>query len=86
VENGLHIMFEFWQVTNPKWERTREGEDHFGWVFPASEDEEPGAQPDVLNGRRSIRELYELSVPGYSGKCSVPVSLSVIHFQKFQWS
>ncbi|KAI5066022.1 hypothetical protein GOP47_0018646 [Adiantum capillus-veneris] len=60
-------------VTKPKWERTREGEEHFGWVFPSSEDEEPGAQPDPINGAKSIRELYELAVPGYSGKCSVPV-------------
>lgn len=60
-------------VTKPKWERTREGEDHFGWVFPSMEDEEPGAQPDVLNGTKSVRELYELAVPGYSGKYTVPV-------------
>lgn len=60
-------------VTKPKWERTREGEDHFGWVFPSSEDEEPGAQPDKLNGAKSIRELYEIADPGYSGKCTVPV-------------
>ncbi|MCO5582817.1 hypothetical protein L7F22_036717 [Adiantum nelumboides] len=60
-------------ATKPKWERTREGEDHFGWVFPSSEDEEPGAQVDPINGAKSIRQLYELAVPGYSGKCSVPV-------------
>lgn len=60
-------------VTKPKWERTREGEDHFGWVFPSTPDEEPGAQPDPLNGVKSIRELYELAVPGYSGKYTVPV-------------
>lgn len=47
-----------------------------GWVFPASETEEPGAKPDPLNGARSIRELYELASPNYSGKYSVPVSYS----------
>ncbi|GLJ42717.1 hypothetical protein SUGI_0885580 [Cryptomeria japonica] len=57
----------------PKWERTKEGEDHFGWTFPNSEDEDPGAIPDILNGAKTIRELYELASSNYSGKYTVPV-------------
>ncbi|XP_018811551.1 glutathionyl-hydroquinone reductase YqjG-like isoform X2 [Juglans regia] len=44
-----------------------------GWVFPASETEEPGAEPDPLNGAKSIRELYDLASSNYSGKYTVPV-------------
>ncbi|XP_059065708.1 uncharacterized protein LOC131061430 isoform X3 [Cryptomeria japonica] len=57
----------------PKFERTKEGEDHFGWTFPNSEDEDPGAKPDILNGAKTIRELYELASINYSGKYTVPV-------------
>jgi len=57
----------------PKWERTKEGEDHFGWTFPTSEDEDPGAESDKLNGAKNIRELYELSSSNYSGKYTVPI-------------
>jgi len=46
-----------------------------GWVFPASETEEAGAEPDPLNGARSIRELYELASTNYAGKYTVPVCL-----------
>lgn len=45
-----------------------------GWVFPASDTEEPGAEPDPLNGAKSVRELYELASTNYSGKFTVPVS------------
>lgn len=44
-----------------------------GWVFPTSSTEEPGADPDPLNGAKSIRELYELASTNYSGKYTVPV-------------
>ncbi|KAH9324101.1 hypothetical protein KI387_004279, partial [Taxus chinensis] len=57
----------------PKWERTKGGEDHFGWTFPNTEDEDPGAEPDKLNGTKTIRELYELASSNYSGKFTVPV-------------
>uniref|UniRef100_A0A5B7B9I8 Putative glutathione S-transferase omega-like 2 n=1 Tax=Davidia involucrata TaxID=16924 RepID=A0A5B7B9I8_DAVIN len=61
-------------VVKSKWERTKESSDeHMGWVFPASDTEEPGAQPDPLNGARSIRQLYELASTTYTGKYSVPV-------------
>ncbi|KAH0453110.1 hypothetical protein IEQ34_017434 [Dendrobium chrysotoxum] len=56
-----------------KWERTKETDEHLGWVFPRSTTEEPGADPDPLNGARSIRELYELASSNYSGKYTVPV-------------
>lgn len=45
-----------------------------GWVFPSSDTEEPGAEPDPLNGAKSIRELYKLASTNYSGKFTVPVS------------
>jgi putative glutathione S-transferase len=54
-------------------ERTKEGDDHYGWVFPKTENEVPGAQPDPLYGARSIRELYEMASPNYTGRYSVPV-------------
>lgn len=56
-----------------KWGRTKETDEHYGWVFPASSTEEPGADPDPLNGARSVRELYELASSSYSGKYTVPV-------------
>ncbi|KAF6136847.1 hypothetical protein GIB67_043236, partial [Kingdonia uniflora] len=57
----------------PKWERTKEIDNHMGWVFSSSTTEEPGAEPDHLNGAKSIRELYELASTNYSGKYTVPV-------------
>ncbi|XP_021729682.1 uncharacterized protein LOC110696637 isoform X2 [Chenopodium quinoa] len=57
----------------PKWERTKEGDAHMGWVFPASDTEEPGAEPDPLNGLKTIRDLYDLASANYSGKYTVPV-------------
>ncbi|KAF5190421.1 Glutathione s-transferase omega-like [Thalictrum thalictroides] len=60
-------------VVKPIWGRTKESDDHMGWVFPASSTEEPGAEPDLLNGARSIRDLYELASTNYSGKYTVPV-------------
>ncbi|GAV64373.1 GST_N_2 domain-containing protein/GST_C_2 domain-containing protein [Cephalotus follicularis] len=60
-------------VVKSKWEKTKENDEHIGWVFPASYTEEPGAEPDPLNGAKSIRELYELASTTYSGKYSVPV-------------
>ncbi|KAJ6339366.1 hypothetical protein OIU77_007352 [Salix suchowensis] len=56
---GLEKAIAFTSV-KPIWERTKESDKHMGWVFPASETEEAGAEPDPLNGARSIRELYEL--------------------------
>ncbi|XP_021729692.1 uncharacterized protein LOC110696637 isoform X3 [Chenopodium quinoa] len=44
-----------------------------GWVFPASDTEEPGAEPDPLNGLKTIRDLYDLASANYSGKYTVPV-------------
>ena len=57
----------------PIFERTKETDDHLGWVFPATADEEPGAEPDPLNGARSVRELYEIASSNYAGKPTVPV-------------
>ncbi|KAJ0097507.1 hypothetical protein Patl1_27183 [Pistacia atlantica] len=57
----------------PIWEKTKEGDEHRGWVFPATNSEEPGAELDPLNGAKSIRDLYELASTNYSGKFTVPV-------------
>ena len=46
-----------------------------GWVFPASDTEQQGAEPDPLNGAKSIRELYEIASTNYTGKYTVPVCL-----------
>lgn len=69
---GLDKAIGFTSV-KAKWEKTRESDDHRGWVFPVSDTEEPGAEPDHLNGARSIRDLYELASTNYSGKYTVPV-------------
>ncbi|KAL9375738.1 hypothetical protein Peur_032617 [Populus x canadensis] len=69
---GLEKAIAFTSV-KPIWERTKESDEHMGWVFPASETEEAGAEPDPLNGARSIRELYELASTNYAGKYTVPV-------------
>lgn len=71
----LHPLSLF-QSVKPIWERTKETDYHMGWVFPGSDTEEPGAEPDPLNGAKSIRELYELASTNYSGKYTVPVSIS----------
>lgn len=70
---GLHKAITFTSV-KAKWERTNENDEHFGWVFPlSSNDQEDGAEPDPLNGAKSIREIYELASSNYSGKYTVPV-------------
>lgn len=61
------------QSVKPIWGRTKESDDHMGWVFPDSKTEVPGAEPDVLNGAKSIRELYEIASTNYTGKYTVPV-------------
>ncbi|XP_072985517.1 uncharacterized protein [Typha latifolia] len=68
---GLDKAISYTAV-KPIWERTKETDQHFGWVFP-SNTEEPGAEPDPLNGAKSIRGLYELASSNYSGKFTVPV-------------
>lgn len=69
---GLDNAISF-SAVKPKWERTKATDEHMGWVFAASDSEEPGAAPDHLNGAKSIRELYELASINYSGKYTVPV-------------
>uniref|UniRef100_A0A0E0G5M4 GST C-terminal domain-containing protein n=1 Tax=Oryza nivara TaxID=4536 RepID=A0A0E0G5M4_ORYNI len=69
---GLDHAIGFTSV-KPIFERTRETDDHLGWVFPATGDEEPGADPDPFNGAKTIRELYEIASPNYIGKPTVPV-------------
>lgn len=69
---GLDKAISFSSV-KPKWERTKEVDEHMGWVFPVSDTEDPGAEPDNLNGTKSVRELYELASANYSAKYTVPV-------------
>ncbi|CAK9151635.1 unnamed protein product [Ilex paraguariensis] len=69
---GLDKTISFSSV-KPIWGRTKDTDEHMGWVFPASDTEEPGAEPDHLNGAKSIRELYEFASAHYSGKYTVPV-------------
>eukprot|EP00270_Netrium_digitus_P000062 TRINITY_DN1008_c0_g1_i1.p1 TRINITY_DN1008_c0_g1~~TRINITY_DN1008_c0_g1_i1.p1 ORF type:complete len:414 (-),score=83.25 TRINITY_DN1008_c0_g1_i1:88-1302(-) len=59
-------------VVKPKWERTREGEAHFGWPFSSVAGEEEGTEPDPINGAKFVRDLYEMADPA-SKKFSVPV-------------
>ncbi|WCJ39390.1 Glutathione S-transferase family protein [Euphorbia peplus] len=69
---GLDQAISFTSV-KPIWGRTKESDEHMGWIFPASDTEEPDAHPDVLNGAKSIRDLYELASSNYTGKYTVPV-------------
>ncbi|MED6192699.1 hypothetical protein PIB30_012593 [Stylosanthes scabra] len=69
---GLQKAISFSSV-KPIWERTKESDEHKGWVFPDSKTEVPGAEPDLLNGAKSIRELYEIASTNYTGKFTVPV-------------
>ncbi|XP_075091221.1 glutathione S-transferase omega-like 2 [Nicotiana tabacum] len=72
---GLDQAISFTSV-KPKWERTKDSDEHMGWVFASSStelDQDSGADPDPLNGAKSIRELYELASTNYSGKYTVPV-------------
>lgn len=69
---GLEKAISFSSVKS-KWARTNEDDTHMGWVFPISDTEEAGAEPDHLNGAKSIRALYELASTNYTGKYTVPV-------------
>ncbi|XP_051126175.1 uncharacterized protein LOC127248061 isoform X1 [Andrographis paniculata] len=69
---GLDKAISFTSV-KPIWGRTKDGDEHMGWIFPSSDTEEPGAEPDPLNGAKSIRDLYELASSNYTGKYTVPV-------------
>ncbi|CAL0313601.1 unnamed protein product [Lupinus luteus] len=69
---GLQKAISFSSV-KPIWGRTKDSDEHMGWVFPDSPNEVPGAEPDLLNGAKSIRGLYELASINYTGKYTVPV-------------
>ncbi|KAL2344688.1 hypothetical protein Fmac_005973 [Flemingia macrophylla] len=69
---GLNKAITF-SAVKPVFERTKESDEHKGWVFPDSETEVPGSEPDRLNGAKSIRELYEIASANYTGKYTVPV-------------
>ena len=75
-------------LVHPTWQRTRPDDDediHCGWAFFDSENDAPlksstghgsmmikGCQPDVLNGAKTVRDLYEM-VHDTSKKFTVPV-------------
>ncbi|XP_047081542.1 glutathionyl-hydroquinone reductase YqjG-like [Lolium rigidum] len=69
---GLDSAIGFTSV-KPIFGRTKESDDHLGWVFPAATDEEPGAEPDPFNGAKTVRELYEIASTKYTGKPTVPL-------------
>jgi len=74
-------------VVHPTWQKTREGQEHCGWVF-ANPTDPPltsstghgsfdcaGCIPDTVNGSKFVRDLYEKAMddPDYTGVYSVPV-------------
>ncbi|XP_050232377.1 uncharacterized protein LOC126681048 [Mercurialis annua] len=59
--------------TKAEYGKTSDTDEHMGWVFPASNTEEAGAEPDPWNGAKSIRQLYDLANPTYAGSYTVPV-------------
>ncbi|ESQ39601.1 hypothetical protein EUTSA_v10000959mg [Eutrema salsugineum] len=69
---GLDEAISFSSV-HTIWGRTKETDDHRGWVFPDSDTELPGAEPDYLNGAKTVRDLYEIASPNYEGKYTVPI-------------
>ena len=73
-------LFGFHQSVKPIWGRTKETDEHMGWVFPDSDNEVQGAEPDHFNGAKSVRELYEIASRNYTGKYTVPVSLFFVFF------
>ena len=48
------------QSVKPICERTKDTDEHMGWVFPASDTEEPGAEPDPLNGAKLFRKIQTI--------------------------
>lgn len=69
---GLDKAISFSSV-KPIWGRTKESDEYMGWIFPESNTEVLGAEPDPLNGAKSVRELYEIASTNYSGKFTVPI-------------
>ncbi|CAI8582957.1 unnamed protein product [Vicia faba] len=69
---GLDKAISF-SAVKPIWGITKESDKHVGWVFPESNTEVLGAEPDPLNGAKSVRELYEIASTNYTGKFTVPI-------------
>jgi len=68
---GLDHVISF-TVVKPKWEKTKEGDEHRGWIFATSADEEPGSEPDPIKSAKTVRHLYEM-VDSNTVKFTVPV-------------
>ncbi|KAF1862221.1 hypothetical protein Lal_00026745 [Lupinus albus] len=58
---GLQKAISFSSV-KPVWGRTKESDEHMGWVFPDSATEVPGAEPDLLNGAKVLGNYMKLQV------------------------
>ncbi|CAN7027166.1 unnamed protein product [Brassica rapa subsp. trilocularis] len=71
---GLDKAITFTSV-QPLWRKTKENDEHMGWVFPDSDKEVPGAERDHINGAKSVRELYDIASLNYTGKYTVPAVL-----------
>ncbi|CAL9241883.1 unnamed protein product [Arabidopsis halleri] len=69
---GLDKAISFSSV-QPLRRKTKENDEHIGWVFPDSDTEVLGAERDHLNGAKSIRALYDIANLNYKGKYTVPV-------------
>ncbi|KAG7536388.1 Thioredoxin-like superfamily [Arabidopsis suecica] len=69
---GLEKGISFSSV-QPLFKKTKESDEHMGWVFPDSDTEVLGAERDHLNGAKSVRELYDIAGSNYTGKYTVPV-------------
>lgn len=74
----LSICHPVWQYTKPR------DDEHMGWTFAQNGEtlSSPTGngsftfndlRPDPVNNCRTVRELYELADPSYSGKFTVPV-------------
>ncbi|CAA7014767.1 unnamed protein product [Microthlaspi erraticum] len=72
ILKGLDKAITFSSV-QPLWRKTKENEEHIGWVFPDSDTEVLDAERDHLNGAKTIRELYDIASLNYTGKYTVPV-------------
>ncbi|CAM6102352.1 unnamed protein product [Calypogeia fissa] len=62
-------------VTKSMMAKTREdpSDDHYGWEFASHEGDPEGGEPDVVNGAKFIRDLYDMADPNAAGRYSVPI-------------
>ncbi|KAK7257090.1 hypothetical protein RIF29_30815 [Crotalaria pallida] len=73
----------------PIWGRTKQSDEHVGWVFPVSQTEVKGAEPDFLNGVKSIGmhhyEIAYLIHEKHAGEVAiVNEKIQGIHFEELE--